>query len=217
MGHASRSSPVSSARGPAPTRSNLLRLRRRLGRVRKGIELLTRKRQALVRELFTVATPAIAARSRVEAAAAAAWPALLQALAAEGGDAVERLGWPRRRIEVEVTGTDSWGVAAATVQRLSPVTRSLAGRAQAPGLTGPEVAGAGDRFELLVEQLLDAATAELRLRRLSEALGRTSRQLNTLERRVAPRLGADVGRIRAVLEEREREDRVRLQRFILGR
>ncbi len=208
---------MSGARGPAPTRSNLLRLRRRLGRVRKGIELLTRKRQALVRELFTVATPAIAARSRVEAAAAAAWPALLEALAAEGTDALERLGWPRRRIEVEVIGTDSWGVAAATVQRLSPVTRSLASRAQAPGLTSPETAGASDRFETLVEQLLDAATAELRLRRLSEALGRTSRQLNTLERQVAPRLGADVGRIRAVLEEREREDRVRLQRFVLGR
>jgi len=208
---------VSGARGPAPTRSNLLRLRRRLGRVRKGIELLTRKRQALVRELFSVASPAIAARSRVEAEAAEAWPALLQALAAEGPDALGRLGWPRRQLEVEVTASESWGVTAALVQRLSPVRRSLAGRAQAPGLTGPEAALAADRFESLVEQLLDAASAELRLRRLAEALGRTSRQVNTLERRVAPQLGADVGRIRAVLEEREREDAIRLRRLLAGR
>lgn len=208
---------MSGARGPAPTRSNLLRLRRRLGRVRKGIELLTRKRQALVRELFSVATPAIAARSRVEAEAADAWPALLEALSAEGPDALERLGWPRRQLEVEVTATESWGVTAAIVQRLSPVRRSLAGRAQAPGLTRPGAAMASDRFESLVEQLLDAASAELRLRRLAEALGRTSRQVNTLERRVAPQLGADVGRIRAVLEEREREDAIRLRRLLAGR
>lgn len=208
---------MSGARGPAPTRSNLLRLRRRLGRVRKGIELLTRKRQALVRELFSVATPAIAARSRVEAEAAEAWPALLEALSAEGPDALERLGLPRRQLEVEVTATESWGVTAAIVQRLSPVRRSLAGRAQAPGLTRPAAAMASDRFESLVEQLLDAASAELRLRRLAEALGRTSRQVNTLERRVAPQLGADVGRIRAVLEEREREDAIRLRRLLAGR
>ncbi len=208
---------MSGARGPAPTRSNLLRLRRRLGRVRKGIELLTRKRQALVRELFSVATPAIAARSRVEAEAAEAWPALLEALSAEGPDALERLGLPRRQLEVEVTATESWGVTAAIVQRLSPVRRSLAGRAQAPGLTRPGAAMASDRFESLVEQLLDAASAELRLRRLAEALGRTSRQVNTLERRVAPQLGADVGRIRAVLEEREREDAIRLRRLLAGR
>jgi len=208
---------MSRSRGPAPTRSNLLRLKRRLGRVEKGIELLTRKRQALVRELFRVATPAIAARGRVEAEAAAAWPALLAALGAEGSDALGRLGWPRRQLEVEVTATESWGVTAASVQRLSPVRRSLAARAQAPGLTRPEAALASDRFEALVEQLLDAASAELRLRRLAEALGRTSRQVNTLERRVAPELAADVGRIRAVLEEREREDAIRLRRLLAGR
>ncbi|MCL4865498.1 MAG: V-type ATP synthase subunit D [Gemmatimonadales bacterium] len=205
---------MSASRGPPPTRSQLLRLRRRLDRVRKGVDLLTRKRQALVRELFRVATPAIAARQQVEAEAAEAWPALLAALAAEGGDALERLGWPRRQLEVQLSATESWGVRAVAVERISAVRRSLAGRAQAPGLTGAEAAVASERFEALLEQLLDAATAELRLRRLAEALGRTSRQVNTLERRVAPALVASEARIRAVLEEREREDAIRLRRLL---
>lgn len=208
---------MSASHRPAPTRSQLLRLRRRLGRVRKGVELLTRKRQALVRELFRVATPAIAARNQVEAEAAAAWPALLAALATDGTAALERLGWPRRPLEVEVTTTESWGVRAVVVERLSEVRRSLAGRTQAPGLTSPEAALASERFEALLEQLLDAATAELRLRRLADALGRTSRQVNTLERRVAPQLAANEARIRAVLEEREREDATRLRRLLASR
>ena len=205
---------MSSARGPAPTRSNLLRMRRRLARVEKGVELLTRKRQALVSELFKVATPAIEARGRVEAEAAAAWPALVEALAAEGGDSLERLGAPRRSIEVDVTASELWGVTTGTVERVTPVRRSLSGRAQAPGLTGAAAAVASDRFEALLEQLLDAASSELLLRRLAEALARTSRQVNTLERRVGPELAASVRRIRGVLEEREREDAVRLRRLV---
>jgi len=80
--------------GP-PTRSNLIRHRRRLERVRKGIDLLTRKRQALVADLFRVATPAIEARTRVEESAARAYPALLGAAAAHGARASRR--WDGRR------------------------------------------------------------------------------------------------------------------------
>lgn len=208
---------MTQSRGPAPTRSQLLRLRRRLGRVHKGIDLLTRKRQALVRELFAVATPAMTARNQVEIEAAAAWPALLAALARDGTEALGQLAWPRRPVEVELTTSESWGVRAASVQRLAPVRRSLSARAQAPGLTSPEAAVASERFEALVELLLDAASAELRLRRLAEALGRTSRQVNTLERRVAPALAASERRIQAVLEEREREDATRLRRLLASR
>lgn len=203
-------------RGPAPTRSNLLRLRRRLARVQKGVDLLTRKRQALVGELFRVAAPAIAARGRVEAVALAAWPALVESLATEGADALEQLGRPRRRVEVEVEASELWGVTTGTVTRRTPLRRSLATRAQAPGLTGPAAAATTDRLEELLEQVLDAASPELLLRRLAEALARTSRQVNTLERRVGPELSASVGRIRAVLEEREREDAVRLRRMGTG-
>jgi V/A-type H+-transporting ATPase subunit D len=102
-------------------------------------------------------------------------------------------------------------VVAGIVQRLSPVTRSLADRGMSPGITGPSTGIAAGEFEALVELLLDAASAELLLRRLADALTRTSRQVNMLERRVAPELEVAVRRVRAQLEEREREDHTRLQ------
>ena len=68
-----------------------------------------------------------------------------------------------------------------------------------------------------MELLLDAASTELLLRRLAEALARTSRQVNTLERRVAPRLTGEIHRVRELLEEREREDHARLKRFLKER
>jgi V/A-type H+-transporting ATPase subunit D len=199
--------------GP-PTRSNLIRHRRRLERVRKGIDLLTRKRQALVADLFRVATPAIEARSRVDASAERAYPALLGAAAMHGAGGLDAMGWPSRQVEVELTLTESWGVASGAVQRLTPVRRTVEARGQAPPLTGPAAATAAGEFEQMVELLLDAASTELLLRRLAEALARTSRQVNTLENRVAPGLSAEIHRVRALLEEREREDHTRLKHLL---
>ncbi len=201
----------------AATRSALLRSRRRLDRVRKGIELLTRKRRALVADLFRLASPAIEARGRMQERAAAATRALHRAAAVHGGEGLEALSWPSRSIEVDVTVVESWGVTSSAVRRLTPVRRTAAGRGWAPGLTGPAAAAAATEFEALVELLADTATTELALRRLAAALARTSRQVNTLERRVSPRLGADIRRIRDLLEEREREDHTRLKHLLRRR
>lgn len=198
------------AAGPPPTRSNLLRSRRRLERVRKGIDLLTRKRRALVADLFRVAAPAVAAREQVQARAATAYPALLRALA-EGRTALETAGWPGRDVGVTTETIQTWGVTAGRVTRLTPIRRTLATRSQAPGLTSPAVAEASSEFEELLERVLDAASTELLLRRLADALARTSRQVNTLELRVQPGLQGQIHRIREALEEREREDHVRLK------
>lgn len=198
----------------APTRSNLLRSRRRLARVRKGIELLTRKRRALVADLFRLAAPAIEARGRVQEQSAAATRALHRAAAWHATAGLEALSWPLRPVEVEVTLAESWGVASGSVRRLTPVRRTVSGRGQAPAVTGPAAAVAAQEYETLVELLLDAASTELLLRRLADALARTSRQVNTLERHVAPGLDAGVRRIRELLEEREREDHTRLKHLL---
>ena len=69
-----------SVRSVPPTRSGLVRASAQLGRVQKGRELLNRKREALISELFKSARPALNARQEVEDRAAEAYRALLQAL-----------------------------------------------------------------------------------------------------------------------------------------
>ena len=154
----------------APTRSQLLRSRDRLARVARGIDLLTRKRKALAAELFGIAVPAIAARARITECSATAYAALLAALADRGAAELESLGWPSRPIEVDIDASDIWGVATAAVRRQAPIRRSLSGRGQHPGSTGPAAALASAEFERLLELLLDAASTELRLRRLSQKI-----------------------------------------------
>lgn len=52
------------------------------------------------------------------------------------------------------------------------------------------------------------------MRRLGQALARTTRLVNTLEQRVAVRLVSDLADIRRTLNEREREEHLRLKRLI---
>jgi V/A-type H+-transporting ATPase subunit D len=81
--------------------------------------------------------------------------------------------------------------------------------------SGPAAALAAEEFEKLLELLLEAAPREQLMQRLGIALGQTTRQLRGLEQRVEPTLRARMLAIRRTLEERERDERIRLK--LMGR
>lgn len=208
---------MSSRARPAATRQNLLALQRRLDRIDKGTSLLRRKREALAAELFRLARPAASARVSIAARAAAAYPVLVRALAREAAFGLRALGWPVRELKVAIRSTQVWGIAVAEILDRPPIRRTLEARGVAPPATTGAAQEATTAFEDLAELLLDAANREALLRRLGEALARTSRQVNTLERRLGPALRADLSAIRRTLDEREREEHLRLGRLLRSR
>ena len=197
----------------SPTRMNLLRGARRLGQVARGIGLLRRKREALVAELFRLARPAADARAQIAASSARAYPLLLGALAIHGRAGLRALAWPEPLVKVEVEPGVVWGVIISRIVARPAVARTLAARGTSPGLTGPAAGAATAAFERLADLLLEAAPREMVIRRLGEALAKTSRQVNTLERQQAPALRDAVTSMRRSLDEREREERLRLKRL----
>jgi V/A-type H+-transporting ATPase subunit D len=197
------------SRRVAATRQNLLRSRRRLSRVAKGRDLLRRKREALVAELFRIARPAVDARVAIHERSAAAYRALAEALAMRGGASLATAAVPGRELQVSIEPSQTWGVAAAEILGLPAVSRTLEARGMAPGSSGPAVVHSAEAFEVLTRLLLESASRELMLRRLGEALAQTSRQVNMLEQRLTPRLTAQLRQITRTLGEREREERVR--------
>ncbi|MBW2387651.1 MAG: V-type ATP synthase subunit D [Deltaproteobacteria bacterium] len=205
---------MSTLRHTPPTRHNLLRVRQRLARVLTATRLLTRKRSALVNELFRTAKPVLDAREASEWQAAVAFSALLGAQADRGPPLLQALALPKREIQVELRLTESWGLPAADVVGNDPVRRTSSERQVAAGSTGPATASAASEFEALTELLLDTASREILIRRLARALAETSRRINLLERRVAPGLTAEATRIEATLEEREREEQLRYRRLM---
>jgi H(+)-transporting ATP synthase subunit D len=192
------------------TRQALLSAQRRRDRVVHGMALLRRKREALVSELFRAARPAVDARAAIEKQNRVASEALLPALARLGEPGLEVAGWPTRDLSVEIRSVSVWGVPVAEIISRSPVLRSPDARALTPAGVGPDAYVAAEEFERLVETLLESAPREALLRKLGDAVARTSRQVNVLERRLAPELKTAVAAIRRTLDEREREERIRL-------
>ena len=195
-----------------PTRANLLSARRRLERVRRGADLLRHKREALMEELLRVAGEARDARERIDGAARVAWRALADAGGAEGREALRVEAWPARPLEVTLRTRRVWGLDVVDVAEAPPLRRTPGARGWAPGAPGPAACEAADAFEELADLLVRAAPREMLVRRLADALARTSRQVHALEQRVAPELEARVASIRRTLDQREREDQVRLKR-----
>jgi V/A-type H+-transporting ATPase subunit D len=194
-----------------------VRCRRRLDQVNKGAALLKRKRESLVDELFARARTAVSTREAIDEQARTAWRTAWQALAAAGADALTPLGWPSREIAVELETVELWGLRVAALASRPQVVRSLAARGVAPSASDAASQEAARAFETLMEQLIDAAPQEHVMRRLGQALSRTTRLVNTLERRVAVELAVDLARIRRTLDEREREEHLRTKRLIARR
>lgn len=201
----------------AATRSNLVKLRRRLAQVQKGAALLRRKRESLVTELFNRARPAIGSRKTIDEQARAASRSLLSALGTHGHDELAALGWPNRELTVDLEPLEVWGLRVLALKHPPVVVRSLAARAMAVGPTDAAPATAATDFEKLLELVLEAAPREFLMRRLGHELSRATRLVNTLEQRVATGLTSDLAMIRRSLEEREREEHLRLKRLIAKR
>jgi V/A-type H+-transporting ATPase subunit D len=195
----------------APTRINLLLARRRLAQVQRGATLLHRKREALVRELFRLARPAADIRRQIGAEFVEAYGSLLAALAVHGRAGLRAVAWPAREVTVRLEPAAVWGVNVSDIVERSPIRRMLDARGVAPASVGPTTSDAASRFEALSELLLDAAAAEQRIRRIGDAVSQLTRHLRTLEQRVAPQLEGEIDAVQATLQEREREEYLRLK------
>lgn len=206
-----------SGRSVERTRSGLVRATAQLQRVQKGRELLNRKREALITELFRSARPALDARQQVEDRAGEAYRTLLQALAIRGEASLRTYAWPGRDVEVELEHRQVWGIAVPSIASHTPVRRTLTARETAASTVGPAAAQAATEFETLVELVLEALPKEQLVRRLGVALSKTTRQVNTLQLRVEPSLTAELSLVRSMLEERERDERSRLRHVLRRR
>src|SRR5271169_5690033 len=191
------------------TRVGMLRGQQRLERLERGTSLLRRKREALVGELFRIARSAADTRAEIDLQARKAWPVLLRALSADGGATLRVLGWPARDVRVQVRTGQLWGVIVSDIVEAPRFARTLAARGVAPG-PSPAAVEAASEFEKLADLLVGAAPREMLLRRLGEALAQTSRQVNSLEHHLTPELQRQLLAVRRTLDEREREEHVRL-------
>jgi V/A-type H+-transporting ATPase subunit D len=195
----------------------LLDARARLRTARKGARLLRGKREVLAGEFFRLMGEVMSGRARLDEALREAGRSLAVARSLSGAPALESLALAAaREVPVEVSHRRVWGVPVPRVSapRLS---RAADARGASPVGWGLSALDAARRHEEALELLLDICSREFHLQRLGEEIQETSRRINALEQLLIPRLGGEAGRVEQALEERAREDAVRLKRFAAKR
>jgi V/A-type H+-transporting ATPase subunit D len=195
------------------TRMGLLEVRSRLQIAGKGATLLRSKREVLAGEFFRLMKDVLKGRQKLDEALRTAGRSLTLARAQEGEPALESLALSAARpVSIAVKQRRLWGVAVPEVTAPRLVRASDA-RGASPVSWGLGSADAARRHEEALEILLGVASREFHLRRLGEEIRETSRRINALEQLLLPRMEAEAARIEMALDERAREDAVRLKRF----
>jgi V/A-type H+-transporting ATPase subunit D len=194
------------------TRSELLARRARIALAVQGRDLLVEKRAALMREFNRLGASVLEAMRALERGAGEAERALGDAVVAEGPEAVRSAALASGgETPLLLKARSVAGVPIVEIEH-ETVVRPREGRGFSLAGTTARTDEVADRFEGLLEGLLDLAALELSLRRLADEITRTTRRVNALEHVVVPRLEGERDFIALVLDEREAEGRVRLRR-----
>ncbi len=196
-----------------PTRMNLLARRAQIRLARQGADLLNRKKDALLREFFNLVAEvyqmrmALAEDLRREATEA------IVAEAVEGKHALaSRAAAARADFQVRLRPRNLWGVRVVDVEHTYRAGDAL-DRPFSPRAAELSLDEVARGFEQVVARMLELAPRELRLRRIGDDIRRTNRKINALEQQLIPRLESEARAINQVLEERARDDVVRLKRL----
>ncbi len=197
----------------SPTRMYLLQRKNQLRVALQGVDLLKRKRDALVAEFFRVVRQALEARDRLNAACEKAYLILSLAKAVEGRQALEAAALAEARpVLVDIEIRNIWGIKVPEVH-VHRVRQTFLDRGLSPTAVSVRTLESTDAFEQVLDAILEVASTELRLRKIGEEIKKTTRRVNALEQIVIPRIRAEIRYINDVLEQRAREDVFRLKRI----
>ena len=196
-----------------PTRMNLLAKRNQIALAKQGAELLSRKKDALLREFFGLVASALKLRLRLVDELRGEMVEAVVAEAVVGKHVFSAAALAARAdFRLRLTPRNLWGVHVIDIDHTFRPRDILVRRGSPRGvqLAADEVAAG---FERLVCDMLDLAPLDLRLGRIGNEIRRTNRKIHALEQHVIPRLEAQARFINQVLDERARDDVIRLKRL----
>ena len=196
-----------------PTRAELLERKQQIGLAQQGMDLLKQKRDALLIEFMGVMDETLRLSDAIQKTVREAQYSLAVAQAVDGVVALRSAGLATKgEIVVEMTGTKIMGVSVPVVTKgESPIKSSFTRGYSVTGVSS-RVDETAEKFEHILDVIIEYADIETRLKRLGEEINKTNRRVNALEQVTVPQLREQVSYISQTLDERAREDLFRLKK-----
>lgn len=194
--------------GTKTTRMELLAIKNRMRLAERGHDLLREKRDSLIMEFFNIIAEIKEAREKVDTSLTEAFSALTQAKMIMGPARVIEFAYSSKfEADLVITTRSMMGVKVPVLsveQRTSKLPYSLSDSSSKFDVMG-------EKFKEALKAIVQLAEIESTVKRLALEIERTKRRVSALETVVIPRLDATVRFVKLALEERDREDFVRLK------
>jgi len=196
-----------------PTRSELLERKQQITLAEQGMDLLKQKRDALLIEFMSVMDETLRLSSDLQRTTSEAQYSLAIAKSVDGVVSVKSASMATKgEITIDMTGTKIMGVSVPVVTKGESPVRSSFSRGYAITSVSSRIDETADKFERILDVIIEYADIETRLKRLGEEIQKTNRRVNALEQVTVPALKEQVAYIRQSLDERAREDLFRLKK-----
>ncbi len=201
------------AQNVTPTRSELINVKRKIKLSQSGYNLLKRKRDGLMYEIFEILPKVKTIRADLVKQYRDAKEAIAVAAAVEGALSVRSYAFAAGESpEIQLKEHNIMGVRVPKIEATA-VHKAMDQRAYGTIGSSPAIDDAVNGFEKLVEQIIVAAEYETAIKRLLDEVEKTKRRVNALEFKVLPELNEVKNFIAFRLEEMERESLFTMKRI----
>lgn len=177
------------------------------------MDLLKQKRDALLIEFMSVMDETLRLSNDLQRTTSEAQFSLAIAKSVDGVVSVRSAALATKgSVTIDMTGTKIMGVSVPVVTKGESPLRSPFTRGYAITGVSSRIDETADKFERILDVIIEYADIETRLKRLGEEIQKTNRRVNALEQVTIPALREQVNYIRQTLDERSREDLFRLKK-----
>lgn len=192
----------------APTKGNLNAAKRSRALADNGYELMERKRNILIREIMDLIDEAESLQQRIDSTFSEAYASMRLAEISMGGSAESGAN--------VVPIDDSFSIRFRSVMGVElPVVSAEPEEPSGPpyglAFTSSDLDDAYFKFAEVKDLIRELAETENCIYRLAYAIKKAQKRANALQNIVIPGLNAEISRISDALEEKEREEFVRLK------
>ena len=196
-----------------PTRSEELRLKDSIELAENGHSILEQKRDGLIHEFMKVVDSAQDVNQELADLYSEAQLKLLLTEVYDGESTLRANALTEENgSNIEMESQNIMGVKVPEIESIK-VQRRLMDREYGLSTSSSRVDATADKYEELLEKVVDAAETQTKIIRLLNEIEKTKRRVNALEHKIIPEMEAGLDKVSQMLEEREREETFRMKKI----
>jgi V/A-type H+/Na+-transporting ATPase subunit D len=195
-----------------PTRSELMKLKKRIKLAKSGYNLLKKKRDGLILEFFEILKQAKSLRQEMTEEYKVALETINLTRTVEGDMVLTSLSLAVR--DAPMITLESKNIMGVVVPKIR-YDKTESGNDRGYGMIASSalIEESTDAFKGVVEKIIQAAEVETAIKKLLNEIEKTKRRVNALEFEVIPRMDGQRKFIQMRLDEMERDAVFRLKRI----